>query len=97
MTTLPTLSALVIESDRIVLRKARDADREGIIEVMTDPEVRTYLGGPVLARASNNSSTRPGRRAPLRKRAVTSSRTVSRTCSSAPCGWTAVRPAALGT
>jgi RimJ/RimL family protein N-acetyltransferase len=46
MTTLPTLSAPVIESDRIVLRKARDADREGIIEVMTDPEVRTYLGGP---------------------------------------------------
>lgn len=46
MTTLPTLSAAVIESDRVVLRKARDADREGIIEVMTDPEVRAYLGGP---------------------------------------------------
>ena len=41
-----TLSAPVIESGRVVLRKARDADREGIIEVMTDPEVRTYLGGP---------------------------------------------------
>lgn len=44
--SLPTLSAPVIESDRVLLRKARDADREGIIEVMTDPEVRTYLGGP---------------------------------------------------
>src|SRR5260221_7155896 len=46
MTTLPTLSAAVIESDRVVLRKARDADREGIVEVMTDPGVRAYLGGP---------------------------------------------------
>jgi RimJ/RimL family protein N-acetyltransferase len=46
MTTLPTLSATVIESDRVVLRKARDTDREGIVEVLTDPEVRAYLGGP---------------------------------------------------
>jgi RimJ/RimL family protein N-acetyltransferase len=46
MTTLPTLSAVVIESGRVVLRKARDADREGIVEVMTDPGVRAYLGGP---------------------------------------------------
>jgi RimJ/RimL family protein N-acetyltransferase len=46
MTTLPTLSAPVIESDRVVLRKARDTDRKGIVEVMTDPEARTYLGGP---------------------------------------------------
>ncbi len=46
MTTLPTLSAPVIESDRVVPRKARDTDRKGIVEVMTDPEVRTYLGGP---------------------------------------------------
>jgi RimJ/RimL family protein N-acetyltransferase len=29
-----------------MLRKARDTDREGIIEVLTDPEVRAYLGGP---------------------------------------------------
>ncbi len=47
MTTLPTLSATAIESDRVVLRKARDADREGIVEVLTDPEVRAYLGGPL--------------------------------------------------
>jgi hypothetical protein len=47
MTTLPTLSATAIESDRVVLRKARDANREGIVEVLTDPEVRAYLGGPV--------------------------------------------------
>jgi RimJ/RimL family protein N-acetyltransferase len=46
MTTLPTLSAAVIESDRVVLRKARDADREGIVEEMADPDVRAYLGGP---------------------------------------------------
>jgi RimJ/RimL family protein N-acetyltransferase len=46
VTTLPTVSAPVIESGRVVLRKARDADREGIVEVMTDPEVRGYLGGP---------------------------------------------------
>lgn len=29
-----------------MLRKARGADQEGIVEVMTDPEVRAYLGGP---------------------------------------------------
>jgi hypothetical protein len=46
MTTPPTLSAAVIESGRLVLRKVRDTDREGIVEVLTDPEVRAYLGGP---------------------------------------------------
>ena len=46
MTTPPNLSAAVIESGRLVLRKARDTDREGIVEVLTDPEVRAYLGGP---------------------------------------------------
>lgn len=46
MTTLPTLAAPVIESGRVVLRKARDADREGFVEVLTDPGVRAYLGGP---------------------------------------------------
>ena len=46
MTTLPTLSAAAIESERVVLRKARDTDREGLVEVFTDPEVRAYLGGP---------------------------------------------------
>ncbi|WP_020416695.1 GNAT family N-acetyltransferase [Amycolatopsis sp. ATCC 39116] len=44
--TTPTLSAAIIESDRLVLRKARDADREGFVEVFTDPEVRAHLGGP---------------------------------------------------
>lgn len=29
-----------------MLGKARDTDREGIVEVLTDPEVRAYLGGP---------------------------------------------------
>jgi RimJ/RimL family protein N-acetyltransferase len=46
VTAPPSLSAAAIESDRLVLRKARDADREGIVEVLTDPEVRAYLGGP---------------------------------------------------
>jgi RimJ/RimL family protein N-acetyltransferase len=46
MTTLPTMSAEGVESDRLVLRKAQDADREGLIEIFTDPEVRAYLGGP---------------------------------------------------
>jgi RimJ/RimL family protein N-acetyltransferase len=46
VTTPPTLSAAAIESDRLVLRKARGTDREGIVEVLTDPEVRAYLGGP---------------------------------------------------
>ncbi|MBP2327738.1 RimJ/RimL family protein N-acetyltransferase [Kibdelosporangium banguiense] len=43
---MTSLSADVIESDRLVLRKMRDTDREGLIEVFTDPEVRAYLGGP---------------------------------------------------
>lgn len=45
-TLLPALSAAVIESGRLVLRKAREGGCEGIVEVLTDPEVRTYLGGP---------------------------------------------------
>jgi RimJ/RimL family protein N-acetyltransferase len=45
MTTPPALSA-AIESDRLALRKAREGDREGIVKMLTDPEVRAYLGGP---------------------------------------------------
>ena len=33
-------------TDRIVLRAAHDADRDGLIELQTDPQVRTHLGGP---------------------------------------------------
>lgn len=40
------LSAVEISTDRVLLRKARDADRERLIELQTDPEVWTYLGGP---------------------------------------------------
>jgi RimJ/RimL family protein N-acetyltransferase len=43
---LPMLSAPVITADRLILRKAHDDDREGLIELQTDPQVRTYLGGP---------------------------------------------------
>lgn len=46
MSSLSTLSAPEITSDRLLLRKARDSDREGFIELQTDPPVRTYLGGP---------------------------------------------------
>ncbi|HJP79984.1 MAG TPA: GNAT family N-acetyltransferase [Pseudonocardiaceae bacterium] len=37
---------MTIESERLRLRKACDADRDGLVEVLTDPEVRHYLGGP---------------------------------------------------
>ncbi|MFG6200275.1 GNAT family N-acetyltransferase [Nonomuraea sp. JJY05] len=46
MSQLHTLSATEVPSERLVLRQAHDADREGFIELMTDPEVRAYLGGP---------------------------------------------------
>ncbi|MGW4773217.1 GNAT family N-acetyltransferase [Nocardia sp. NPDC004278] len=46
MNRLPTLSAPEITSTRLLLRKAHDGDRDGFIELQTDPAVRTYLGGP---------------------------------------------------
>ncbi|MGH3545694.1 MAG: GNAT family N-acetyltransferase [Mycobacteriales bacterium] len=46
MTRLSTLSAPEITSDRLLLRKAHDGYREEFIELQTDPQVRTYLGGP---------------------------------------------------
>lgn len=46
MTELPTLSAVRIDADRVVLRKARDTDRERLIELQTDARVWAYLGGP---------------------------------------------------
>jgi RimJ/RimL family protein N-acetyltransferase len=42
----PTLSAVRIEADRIVLRKSLDADRDRVIELRTDPEVGAHIGGP---------------------------------------------------
>ncbi|MFF5959470.1 GNAT family N-acetyltransferase [Streptomyces luteogriseus] len=41
-----TLSATEITTPRLRLRKARDADRAGLIELQTDPRVRLHLGGP---------------------------------------------------
>ncbi|MFG2531237.1 GNAT family N-acetyltransferase [Streptomyces sp. NPDC048516] len=41
-----TLSVTEITSDRLRLRKARDTDRHGIVELQTDPQIRLYLGGP---------------------------------------------------
>lgn len=35
-----------IDAGEVVLRKACEADRDGLVEIMTDPDVRTYLGGP---------------------------------------------------
>jgi RimJ/RimL family protein N-acetyltransferase len=46
MSQLPTLSATEVTSERLLLRKAHHTDRDGLIELMTDPEVRAYLGGP---------------------------------------------------
>jgi len=40
------LSAVEIATDRLLLRKARDTDRERLIELQTDPQVWAYLGGP---------------------------------------------------
>ena len=36
-----------LRSDRIVLRQARPHDREGMVEILTDPEARRHLGGPL--------------------------------------------------
>jgi RimJ/RimL family protein N-acetyltransferase len=47
MSQLPMLSAVQIATDRVLLRKACDADREGLIELRTDPEVGAYIGGPL--------------------------------------------------
>ncbi|MEU6722980.1 GNAT family N-acetyltransferase [Nonomuraea wenchangensis] len=46
MSQSPTLSATEITSERLLLRTVRPADRDGLIELMTDPEVQAYLGGP---------------------------------------------------
>ncbi|MGW2634964.1 GNAT family N-acetyltransferase [Streptomyces chattanoogensis] len=46
MNPSPTLSVTEITSARLRLRKALDRDREGLIELQTDPQVRLYLGGP---------------------------------------------------
>jgi RimJ/RimL family protein N-acetyltransferase len=51
MSQLPMLSAVQIAAERVLLRKARDADRERLIELQTDPEVWAYLGGPRLREA----------------------------------------------
>ncbi|MFF9347010.1 GNAT family N-acetyltransferase [Streptomyces sp. NPDC014734] len=41
-----TLSATEITTDRLRLRRAHDADIDGLIELQTDPQVRAHLGGP---------------------------------------------------
>lgn len=46
MSQLRTPSATEVFSERLLLRKAHDSDREGFIEFLTDPEVQAYLGGP---------------------------------------------------
>jgi RimJ/RimL family protein N-acetyltransferase len=46
MSESPTLSAVQIAADRVVLRRRRDADRERLIEMQTDQDVWAYLGGP---------------------------------------------------
>ncbi|MGW1844553.1 GNAT family N-acetyltransferase [Streptomyces sp. NPDC001966] len=46
MNVLPMLSATEIITDRLRLRKAHDADIDGLIELQTDPRLRAHLGGP---------------------------------------------------
>ncbi|MGI5380444.1 GNAT family N-acetyltransferase [Streptomyces sp. CA-251387] len=46
MNPLATLSATEITTDRLRLRKAHDADIDGLIELQTDSQVRAHLGGP---------------------------------------------------
>ncbi|MFI7468691.1 GNAT family N-acetyltransferase [Nonomuraea sp. NPDC049646] len=47
MKQMPTLSAADITSERLLLRRAlREADREGFVELSTDPEVQAHIGGP---------------------------------------------------
>ncbi|WP_433235817.1 GNAT family N-acetyltransferase [Streptosporangium sp. CA-135522] len=69
MSQLRTLSAAEVPSERLLLRKTRDADREGFIELLTDPEVQAYIGGPrprsdveqhFDAAMTANATSRPG-------------------------------------
>ena len=70
MSKLPMLSAAEIATDRVLLRKARDADQERLIELQTDPQVWAYLGGPRLRETveqrldeiggAKNATPRPG-------------------------------------
>jgi RimJ/RimL family protein N-acetyltransferase len=46
MSSDPALTALFIDAGDVVLRKAREDDRQSIIQHVTDPDVRAYLGGP---------------------------------------------------
>jgi RimJ/RimL family protein N-acetyltransferase len=46
MNEVPVLSAVEVVADRVVLRRYVEADREGLIELQTDPEVSAYVGGP---------------------------------------------------
>lgn len=45
MSQPPTLTAVEIAAGRVLLRKARDTDRERLLELQTDPEVWAHLGG----------------------------------------------------
>lgn len=95
VTMPPALSATVIESDQLVLRKARDTDREGIVKVFTDPEIRAHLGGPsesveqFLDQAGTASTTAAAG-------SYVIARTGRRTGSSASWGLAATRPTVPG-
>ncbi|WEV23884.1 GNAT family N-acetyltransferase [Streptomyces sp. 71268] len=45
MNAWPTISAPEIPTTRLRLRKAHDADIDGLIDLQTDPQVRAHLGG----------------------------------------------------
>ncbi|MFD9453390.1 GNAT family N-acetyltransferase [Streptomyces sp. NPDC059985] len=46
MNASPMLTAIEIATERLLLRRARDADIGGLVELRTDPRVRAHLGGP---------------------------------------------------
>ncbi|MFF3016603.1 GNAT family N-acetyltransferase [Streptomyces sp. NPDC057939] len=46
MNDLPMPTAVEIPTERLRLRRAHDADIDGLVELRTDPQVRAHLGGP---------------------------------------------------
>jgi len=60
MTQPPWLQEPVL-SPRLVLRAGRDAaaDRAAAVELMTDPQVRQFIGGPVSAEEARQAVSRP--------------------------------------
>ncbi|CPZ08317.1 Putative acetyltransferase [Mycobacteroides abscessus] len=67
-----TVRAERIDAGAVVLRKACAADRDGLIEIMTDREVRAYLGGPRPRADVGGFSAKGDPMRPLRQRGLSS-------------------------